>query len=164
MRLVDLLIGFLIPVAFTHSAVITSEIRLTDKLNLRLIADGIYLYTSDNNNGVVILREGEALAISTPATEAETSALLDWISNEADAELLGFVVNRWHSDAMGGLEIVHQRNIASYANQRTRAIAQTWSLPVPQIGFADRMSFTVGGRQVVLDYLGGAHTSDGIVV
>jgi len=139
------------------------EISVSDKLSVSALSDGIYLHTSDNNNGIVVFSDGQALAISTPATDAETQALINWITKEMNATLVGFVADRWHPDAMGGLETVRRNSVQTYAHHRTRQIARERGLPVPEIGFEDRLEIDVGGKTVALDFLGEAHTHDGIV-
>ena len=139
------------------------KIDLSETLSVTRIADGVFMHTSDNNNGLIVLSEGEALVVSTPATEAETEALIEWIAEDKGAALVGFVADRWHPDAMGGLRAVHRAEVRSYAHDRTRRIARDRALPVPQVGFDRRMEIEVGAKTVVLDFLGESHTSDGIV-
>lgn len=46
----------------------------------------------------------------------------------------------------------------------TRQVAINKGSPVPQVGFTGKMELKVGGKKLVLQYFGPAHTSDGIVV
>lgn len=144
-------------------AAIAKETSVSDKLKVSPLSESVYLHTSDNNNGVVVFSGGQALAISTPATDAETQALIHWITRDMKAKLVGFVADRWHPDAMGGLNTVRSNGIRTYAHHLTRKIARQRGLPVPEIGFQNHLEIDVGDRTVFLDFLGAAHTGDGIV-
>lgn len=140
------------------------EVILSEKLSVIPIEDGIFVHRTGNDNGIVVLSDGEALIVSTPADDVETRTLIQWVVEEKEATLVGYVADRWHPDAMGGLRAVHRAGVRSYAHNRTRQIARERGLPVPQIGFDDRMEIEVGDKTVVLDFLGESHTRDGIVV
>lgn len=111
---------------------------------------------------MVYIRNGEALIVSTPDSDDETQHLIDWVS--AKAQVVGYVIDRWHPDAMEGLDVVHANGIASYSSERTRRVAQEKGLPVPTIGFSEQLEIDVGDQRVICHFLGEAHTADGIVV
>jgi glyoxylase-like metal-dependent hydrolase (beta-lactamase superfamily II) len=107
---------------------------------------------------------GEAIIASTPPSDQATMNLIHWVKSELNAEIVGYIIDRWHPDAMEGLDIVQKLKIKSYANERTRIIAGDKGLPVPDFGFKTKMELKVGNGSIVCHYLGEAHTSDGIVV
>lgn len=153
----------LLALACLPSLAAAESVRISEKLFVVEIADGVFLHTSDNNNGLVVISEGEAFAVSTPATAAQTEELIDWIRRDQGASLIGFAADRWHPDAMGGLETVHEKGVRSYAHNRTRRIARARGLAVAQVGFDARMEVQVGRKTLTLEYLGEAHTKDGVV-
>ena len=140
------------------------EIKISDKLILTKLTGHTYVHTCENNNGIVFIKEGSALIVSTPDSDIETQNLIDWVINTQKAEIVAYVIDRWHPDAMEGLDIVHKNGIKTYSYELTRQIAREKGLPVPQAGFDPETEIQVGGDKVICHYLGEAHTKDGIVV
>ena len=140
------------------------EIAVSEKLTISPITEDVFVHRSGSDNGIVIFSNGEALIVSTPADDSETSALISWVEEKKGANLVGYVVDRWHPDAMGGLPAVHRAGVRSYAHNRTRMIAREKSLTVPNVGFDGQMEIDVGSKTILLDHLGENHTRDGIVV
>lgn len=133
-------------------------------LKLTKLTKSTYVHTCKFNNGLVYLNGQEALIVSTPDSDAETQRLIDWVQNKKKAKIVGYVIDRWHPDAMEGLDVVHKNGIQTYAYELTKKIAKEKGLPVPKTGFKDKLELTVGDQKVVCHYLGEAHTRDGIVV
>ena len=136
--------------------------KVSECLELTKISESTYIHTCNHNNGVVYIDTKEAIIVSTPDSDLETQNLINWVKTKA--KIVGYVIDRWHPDAMEGLNIVHQNGIKSYANNRTKTIAKKKELPVPNIGFDKKLNLKVGTKKIVCHYLGEAHTTDGIVV
>lgn len=139
-------------------------IQVSDKLTLTQLNDKTYIHTCDNNNGIVFINGGNSLIISTPASDIETQNLIDWVTNKKNAKIIGYVIDRWHPDAIEGLDIVQKNGIKTYAYELTRQIAKEKKLPIPQIGFDPKIELQIGNEKIICHYLGEAHTKDGIVV
>ncbi len=157
-----LIVTFLILTVFV-SGLSGQEIVLSDSLKLIKLTEHTYLHTNKDNNGVVFVNNGEAVIVSTPETDKETQNLIDWVKSQK-VEIVGYIIDRWHLDAMGGINAVHKAEIKTYANELTREICKEKGLPIPQTGFYPKLELNVGGEKLVCDYLGPAHTEDGIVV
>ena len=140
------------------------DIKVSENLSLLKISEHSYIHTQRNNNGLVYINEGEAIIVSTPDSDIETQNLIDWVKNEHKAKIVGYIIDRWHTDAMEGLDIVKQNGIKSYSYELTRTIAKEKGLPIPEIGFDPKLELTVGGNKMICHFLGEAHTKDGIVV
>ena len=140
------------------------SIKVSEKLSLIQLSERTYIHTCQNNNGLVFINEGEALLVSTPDSDTEAQNLINWVKKEKKAEIVGYVIDRWHPDAMEGLDVVHDNEIESYSYTLTRQIATDKGLPVPKNTFDPKTEIQVGGEAVVCHYLGEAHTKDGIVV
>jgi glyoxylase-like metal-dependent hydrolase (beta-lactamase superfamily II) len=139
-------------------------IKVSDKLSLVQLTHRTYIHTCENSNGIVFINEGNALIASTPDSDVETQNLINWVINEKNAKIIGYVIDRWHPDAMEGLDIVHKNGIMTYSFELTRQIAKEKGLPIPQIGFDPKKEILVGNEKVICHFLGEAHTKDGIVV
>jgi len=147
-------------VAFTQG----TSLRISDKLEIIKLSKEVYVHVSEGSNGMVIVRNGEGVIVSTPPTDEATASLLQWVQDSLGVRITACVIDSWHPDNMEGLDVVHRQGIKSYANDLTRTIAAAKGLPVPGVGFSGRTELTVGGKMLVLHYFGPAHTSDGIVV
>lgn len=148
-------------------------IRIADDLEAVPLSPSTYIHKSYHElpnwgrvgaNGLVYVSGGDAVIVDTPWTCDQTDALIDWIEDSLHATVTKVAVTHWHNDCMGGLDAVIERSVASYACEKTREIAASKSLPVPQTGFADTLSLSVGETKVVCAFPGGGHTIDNIVV
>lgn len=139
-------------------------IHVSDKLTITQLTDKTYIHTCENNNGMVLIHEGKSLIVSTPDSDTETQNLIDWVTNEQNAKIAGYVIDRWHPDAMEGLDVVQKNGIRTYSYELTRQIAREKGLPIPQTGFDPKTEIQIGSMKVICHYLGAAHTKDGIVV
>jgi glyoxylase-like metal-dependent hydrolase (beta-lactamase superfamily II) len=140
------------------------EINISDQLILYRLSEQSYVHSQKNNNGLVYINHGEAIIVSTPNSDIETQNLIDWVRNEKHSKIVGYIIDRWHPDAMEGLDVVHKNGINSYAYELTRHIAKVKGLPVPKIGFNPKQVIEVGKEKIICHFLGEAHTIDGIVV
>lgn len=140
------------------------EFKISDNLKLSKLTENTYLHTGNDNNGIVFADHGEAIIVSTPDSEKETLNLINWVRNNLKLKIVGYIIDRWHPDAMGGIKAVHDAGIKTYSNELTQKIAKDKGLPVPQIGFFPLLELKVGKEKIICNYLGPAHTEDGIVV
>ncbi|WP_400075680.1 subclass B1 metallo-beta-lactamase, long type [Winogradskyella sp. R77965] len=135
--------------------------KVSKSLTLTKLSESIYIHTYKNNNGLIYIDNKEAIIISTPNSDLETQNLINWVKKKAS--IVGFVIDRWHPDAMEGIDIVHNNDIKTYSNELTRLIAKEKGLPIPDFGFNKKLELKVGNNILVCHYLGEAHTTDGIV-
>lgn len=140
------------------------RINVSDKLYLTKLTDKTYIHTCENSNGVVFIDDNKALIVSTPDSDTETQNLIDWVEKKQNVKIVGYVIDRWHPDAMEGLDIIMKNGIKTYAYELTRQIAKEKGLPIPQFGFDQKTEIQVGEEKAICHFLGEAHTKDGIVV
>lgn len=140
------------------------EIKVSDKLKLIKLTEHTYIHTCENNNGIIHVNNGEAIIVSTPDSDIETQNLIDWTKENLHSKIVGYVIDRWHPDAMEGLDIVQKLGIKNYSYELTRTIAKDKGLPIPESGFDPKIELKVGSGKVICHFLGAAHTDDGIVV
>lgn len=144
--------------------ILGQTINVSDNLILTQLTENTFIHTCENSNGLIYINEGQALIVSTPDSDNETQNLIDWVIKDQNAKIVGYVIDRWHPDAMEGLDIVQKNGIRTYSYELTRQIAKEKGLPIPQIGFNPKTEISVGNEKVICHYLGEAHTKDGIVV
>lgn len=149
------------------------RVKVTDDVELIRISEYAYIHVSYRAseqygrigaNGLLLINGNRALLFDTPWTEEQTENLLTWIEDEMDCELAGFVPNHWHVDCMGGLSIIHDHDVPSYASKLTIETAASEGLPVPEHGFSDSILLELGDISVECHFLGAAHSMDNIVV
>ena len=133
-------------------------------LTITPLTQNVYMHTFENSNGIIYVNNDEALLVSTPPSDEVTLQLIGWVEDSLNKKITGFVIDRWHPDAMEGLDVVHDKGIPTYASVLTRQIAREKDLPVPAVGFDTKMDVEVGNEIVYCHYFGPAHTLDGIVV
>ena len=139
-------------------------ISVSADLVLNKVTPHVYIHTQGNNNGMVFCMEGEAIIVSTPASDEETLNLISFVRDSLQANITGYIIDRWHTDAMEGLDVVLQQGIPTYSYTRTKEIARQKDLPLPEEIFDPNIELMVGGSKVIAHYPGEAHTNDGIVV
>ncbi len=125
-------------------------------------------YLKDGNggyipcNGFVFVDSGEALIFDTPINDTLSNQLVDYITNELKASVKGVIVNHSHIDASGGLKAFENRNIPSYASQRTADELANKSVVITK-PFDTLQQVQVGTTIVYNHFIGEAHTRDNIV-
>jgi hypothetical protein len=72
-----------------------------------------------------ILNDNMAVIVSTPESDIETQNLIDYVRKELKANIIGYIIDRWHTDAMEGLDVVQENEIPTYAYEKTRKIANS---------------------------------------
>ena len=164
---------FALLLAATAAACTFRRIDIGNDITVQRLAEGIYLYTAVDeiegygpvpSNGVLIVREGEAVLLDTPVGDAQTKTLTDWAAETLRACVTTFVPNHWHSDCMGGLGYLKTLGVKSYAHRLTHRIAQREGKPVPDIGFGDSLRLDLHGTEIRCYYFGGGHSEDNIAV
>lgn len=149
------------------------KIKITDDLFLFKISEHVYIHTSYYeyevygriaSNGMIYTDNEEALLFDTPVTDSLTEILCDYITGSMKLRIKAFVPNHWHNDCAGGIAHIKKAGIPSYANQKTIDIMKLKGLPEPDYGFTDSLILHCGENIADCHFLGGAHSSDNIVV
>lgn len=170
-------IGLLLLILVFHFSFVQAQQSLqcwkvSENVEIHKIAEDAYVHVSYSDmgsfgrvgsNGLIIVSDGEAFLFDTPANEPLTEELLKWIDDSLNVKLVGFVPNHWHEDCLGGLRILQQRGVVSYANEKTAELARANNLPVPVHTFSDSLNLKVGTRTIECWYPGAAHSMDNIV-
>ena len=114
-------------------------------------------------NGLIVVDDGEAVIFDTPATDAASTELIDYVETKLNAKVKAVVATHFHDDCTGGLEAFHGRGIASYGLKETLRRAREEGNPVPEMAFDDRLSLTAGNTEIEVIYPGPGHTPDNVV-
>ncbi|MBB1286945.1 subclass B1 metallo-beta-lactamase [Flavisolibacter sp. BT320] len=165
----------LFSVALLHYFLLSAQQteKITENLSIVSLSQHAYLHigmletTSFGRvgcNGLVYIRNGEAVVMDTPPDTAQSRALLGWIEKRfPGTKVKAVIVNHFHDDCLAGLPVFHEKGIASYANVLTIALAREKGVPVPLHAFTGRWELAVGGENIRSGFYGEAHTKDNII-
>lgn len=148
-------------------------ITLSDEVTVQKLDEEIWIHTSSREvkgfglvpaNGLVIVSDGEGMAIDLPWTDAQTKVLFDWFQAEQGVVIDTVVPTHSHQDCSGGLAEAHRQGAESWALLQTVKKLKEEEKEFPQNTFEKTKRFQLGKTEVILSYEGGAHTTDNIVV
>lgn len=152
-RIIFPLIFLLLTVALTASSLQNSEtIIVSDNIRLTRLSENIYLHVSyletENYgkvgaNGLLLVKDGEALLIDTPWDNYQAEELFNWVKDSLNSTITTVIPSHWHEDSMGGLSYFQSKNVKSYAGQKTIDIAKEKNLPIPEYGFSDLLVINI---------------------
>lgn len=117
-------------------------------------------------NGLVYIDRHEALILDCPVNDTATRELIRWIEEDTRSRIQGVVVNHFHDDCLGTLDLFHQKGIESWANETTLLLARKSGVPenkIPRLAFNRSFSLKNGKGQVINTFFGEGHTRDNIV-
>lgn len=148
-------------------------IVINDDLHLIPITDQIYLHLSwtevngfgrVGSNGILYIRNGEALMVDTPMEEHLTKTLEEYVREVMKVRITLAIPGHFHDDCLAGLPYLHSIGAQSIANKRTKAICKEKGLVIPHRTFNKKKKINFQGQKVELRYLGPGHAPDNIVV
>ncbi len=144
-----------------------SDVLKIEKLTDNVYVHISYLQTATNGkvgcNGMVVINDGEALILDTPVDQPASRSLIFWVEQTMGAYIKAVIPTHFHVDCLGGLKSFHDKDISSFANNQTIALASENEGPVPQYDFEGKMGWEVGNISVVVEFLGEGHTSDNVI-
>ena len=114
-------------------------------------------------NGLIVVNDGEAVIFDTPATDAASTELIDYVETKLNARVKAVVATHFHDDCTGGLATFHDRGIVSYGLDETLRRAREEGNPIPEQAFDDRISLTAGPTKIEVLHPGPGHTPDNVV-
>ena len=164
---------FLLISTFTLSAQERTRYVVNEDIQLYKIHDSVYLHlTWDSHgnfgrfssNGIVLIKNGEALMIDTPMDNAKTKILVNFIKDTLNANVKVLLIGHYHDDCLGGLKHLQDLKVESVANIRTVAKCKELGLPEPSVTFDKSLELNFNGEKIVCDYFGGGHTPDNITI
>lgn len=114
-------------------------------------------------NGMIYKVGKEVVVFDSPHTEKLAEGLLNWIQKKKKWKVKAVVINHFHEDCLGGLEVFHRLGIESYSSKKTQLLATKDSMPIPKIGNDSTWTMTIKNKSIVCSFFGEAHSTDNIV-
>lgn len=142
----------------------------TKPLEIREIAEGVYLHTSFkyvdgyglvDSNGLIVLDNNQAYIIDTPWSEEDTKLLLSWITDRGD-DLMASISTHSHEDRTAGIQFLNSKSVPTYTSELTYELLASEGKPLPTHFFKGN-EFILGNGLIKLYYPGAGHTEDNIV-
>lgn len=149
------------------------KIVIDNDIQLIHLQDSVYIHVTwhhlDNfgrfpSNGVILIKNGEALMIDTPFEKDKTERLTKFLKDTMHVDLTKLIIGHFHEDCMGGLDYLQSIGIESIANSMTIEKCKEIGLPIPTTPFTDSLIIDFNGEQIYCRYFGAGHSFDNITV
>ncbi|GAA0892462.1 BcII family subclass B1 metallo-beta-lactamase [Fulvivirga kasyanovii] len=142
------------------------------QIDVTKLDSGLYLYHSYaeykgnkvSANGIVIEAGDSVVVIDSPWDNEQTIQLLDWVEAEIVKPVAAVVITHAHNDRIGGISVLHERNIKTVSSQLTKVYALKRGFEAPKKIFEKETTLNVGEVTVNVFYPGAGHTVDNTVV
>ncbi len=114
-------------------------------------------------NGLIFLKDKEAIVVDTPPTDSVSNELIAWINEEKQSKVKAVIPSHFHEDCLGGLKAFHDKGIPSLASKLTQTLAKADEVEVPLQVFDGQRTISLGGEQLIMQFIGEGHTKDNCV-
>jgi metallo-beta-lactamase class B len=168
-----LILMFVLIGLFASIAKNNDKIVIDNDIQLIHLQDSIFVHVTwhhlDNfgrfpSNGLIIIKNGQALMIDTPMDNDKTERLTRYLKDSMSVDLTKLIIGHFHDDCMGGLSYLQSIGIESIANSMTVAKCKEIGLPIPSTPFTDSLTFYFNGEQIDCRFFGAGHSFDNITV
>ena len=148
-------------------------IKIDDNLQLIHLQDSVFVHVSWHtseqfgrfpSNGLLIIRNGEAVMVDTPMTNEQTKQLCDYLKTQFNTSIKALIAGHFHDDCIGGLAYLKSIGAKSLAHQLTIEKCKEEKLPVPDIAFDKEYDCLFNNEEIECRYFGGGHSFDNITV
>jgi glyoxylase-like metal-dependent hydrolase (beta-lactamase superfamily II) len=150
---------------------ITSATGSNTQLKIIQLADNVYQHISYKKvqpwgmvaaSGLIVVDESDAYIIDTPWSIKDTEKLLSWIKSK-DLLIKSSIVTHFHDDASGGIPLLNQYRIKTYATPLTNNLLSLQNREKSSHEISSK-TFSFANNLIEVFYPGAGHTQDNIVV
>lgn len=145
----------------------SSEAIKVKRISENTLVHVSYLSTDDFGkvacNGLIYVNKGEAIIFDTPPDSAGSVELINYVTNQLNAKIVAVVPTHFHHDCLGGLDYFHAAGIKSLAHDKTKDLALSSNVPVPQEVFTAEQTVKVGSEKILIYFAGEGHTKDNVI-
>jgi metallo-beta-lactamase class B len=148
-------------------------ITINNDIQLIHLCDSVFMHTTFDfigafgrvaSNGMLVIKNKEAILIDTPASIKNTEEIASFLKEKWGISIKILIIGHYHEDCMGGINYTHSQGIKSIANTRTIAKCRELNLPIPNESFSDSLVLNFNGEPIICRYFGAGHTIDNITV
>ncbi|MBR8534344.1 subclass B1 metallo-beta-lactamase [Carboxylicivirga sediminis] len=147
--------------------------QINEDLELIHLQDSVFVHVSWVNsetygrfscNGIVIVRNSEAVLIDTPMSNEQTKQLCDYLVEHFKVTIRALIAGHYHDDCIGGLEYLHSIGARSLACQLTIDKCEEEGLAIPKIAFDKEYDCLFNNELIECRFFGPGHSFDNITV
>jgi metallo-beta-lactamase class B len=148
-------------------------IFVDEDIQLQRLEDSIYVhitwheaapYGRFSSNGLIFIKDGQALMVDTPANNEKTEILTTFLRDSLSVNVTTFIAGHFHFDCIGGLDYLHSQGVKSIACSLTSDQCKELGLSVPMRSFNKVLRFNFNGERIICRFFGGGHSFDNITV
>ncbi len=152
---------------------IHEDIFVDNDIQLIHLKDSVFIHVSWSesekygrfpSNGLVVVKNGEAILVDTPMDNDKTKRLYQYLKNKMDIEVSLLIPGHFHDDCMGGISFLHAQGVHSLANILTIEKCTELGLEAPKESFDKKKDLDFNGLPVQCAFWGGGHSFDNITV
>ncbi|WP_289053102.1 subclass B1 metallo-beta-lactamase [Carboxylicivirga marina] len=158
---------------FTNTEAQSDTIVINKDLQLIHLQDSVFVHISwvdskkwgrFSNNGLLIIKNGEAVMVDTPMSNEQTKEICDYLNIVWEVKVRALIAGHFHEDCIGGLEYLQSIGAKSLASNLTIAKCQEEGLPVPSIGFDKEYDCLFNELPIECRFFGAGHSFDNITI
>ncbi|WP_430813339.1 subclass B1 metallo-beta-lactamase [Carboxylicivirga sp. RSCT41] len=151
----------------------TDTTTINHNLQLVHLSDSVFIHISwvdsekwgrFSNNGLLIIKNGEAVLVDTPMDNKQTKELTDYLQVVLHVKIRAHIAGHFHDDCIGGLEYLQSIGSKSLASNLTIEKCKEENLPVPGIGFDKEYDCLFNEIPIECRFFGPGHSFDNITV
>ena len=156
-----------------RSLVKDENIFIDKELQLVHLRDSVFVHISwypfgggksYPSNGMIVVKNGEAIMVDTPPTNILTERLYAFLKYKMNIKVTHLIPGHFHIDCMGGIDFLHKQGVHTIANKLTVEKCLSSGLTVPRESFKGSKQISLNGLPVECKFFGGGHSFDNITV
>ncbi|MSP67899.1 MAG: MBL fold metallo-hydrolase [Alphaproteobacteria bacterium] len=134
------------------------------KREITQIRGDLYRFQNDFHFSVFLVTPAGVIA-TDPINADAAKWLKEEVTRRFNQPIRYVIYSHDHADHIGGGEVfADSATIVAHANAKGHIIAEGRPTAVPHVTFADRMTITLGGKEVEIAHLGRNHSDNSIVM
>jgi glyoxylase-like metal-dependent hydrolase (beta-lactamase superfamily II) len=162
-KLTRLYLAAALMVVGTMLFVVPAHAKNGPKRAITKIAGDLYRF-QNNFHFSVFLVTSDGVIVTDPINAEAATWLKDEIKKRFNKPIRYLILSHDHSDHSSGGEVfADTATVIAHKNAKATIVGESRPTAVPDLTFSDRMTVSLGGKQVELIYVGASH-SDNLIV
>ena len=137
--------------------------QITPDIFIHITSLAIPDYGAFPCNGMIYKSGSQAIIFDTPTMDSVSLELIRWVNDVLNCDVVGIVINHFHTDCLGGLGVFKEHDIPVYANHLTFQLSGLDASESANIEFDMIQEIPIGRKKVINRFFGEGHTRDNIV-
>ena len=129
------------------------------KRSIEQVTDDIYRFQNNFHNAMFVVTE-DGIVVTDPINADAVAWLKEELANRFDKPVTHMILSHSHGDHASGGQGWGNIEVVAHANAKKNVEAGKVDTAVPTVTFLDTYSFSAGGKDFELTYLGMGHGDD----